>query len=179
MYATRYRHWGQRRLLLSATMSALLAACASSPSGSIRDHAATTVTMQHYPLALGEISTGATPRKQPMPVYPSDLLDERLAPVEVAARLIVDTEGKVSEVHIDGEDQAAPQQRQFAEAVRTAAMQWSFEPLRITPWAADANGNTHGVGSQARSFSLEYVFRFAWKDGKPVTEAHATTSIER
>lgn len=178
MYAMCHRHGCQHRLLLCAIVCTLLAACASVSPGAAGYHPVTRGPLQHYPLALGEITTGATPRTQPMPIYPPALLHARLAPLEVAARLIVDTEGKVSEVLIEGEDQADPQKRQFDEAVHAAAMQWTFEPLRVSQWAADANGNTHDVGSQARAFSLEYVFRFAWKDGKPATEARASAATE-
>lgn len=130
--------------------------------------------IQHYQLALGEVSTGAVPSSHPAPDYPATLLDQRLPPLEVEARLIVDEEGKVSEVRIADEERADAHTRLFDEAIRTAAMQWTFEPLRISQWASDANGNTHQVGSEARPFSLDYVFRFAWKDGKPVTDTSAS-----
>ncbi|WP_266151057.1 hypothetical protein [Dyella halodurans] len=138
-----------------------------------------TAGMQHYQLALGEISAGATPLLHPAPVYPPALLAARLPPQEVEALLVVDTEGKVNDVRIADEAQADPQQRLFAQAVRTAAEQWTFEPLRISRWAADANGNPHEVDSEARPFSLHYVFHFAWKDGKPVTDASAPPDAGR
>jgi hypothetical protein len=170
----------QRRLSLygilpAVAVSALLAACASAPSGEAGHHAP---AMQHYPLALGEITTGGIPRDRAMPQYPPGLLDARLPPQEVKAALMMDTAGKVSEVRIEGEDLANPQQRQFDDAVRTAVMHWTFEPLRVSQWAADANGNTHDVASQTRPFSQNYVFRFEWKDGKPVTEASAPPAPE-
>jgi hypothetical protein len=126
--------------------------------------------LQHYQLALGQVSTGAVPSSHPAPDYPAGLLDQRLPPQEVEARLIVDEQGKVSEVRIADEERADAQTRLFDNAVRAAAMQWAFEPLRISQWAADANGNSHEVSSEKRAFSLDYVFRFAWKDGKPVTD---------
>jgi len=158
-------------LLAAAAVTALLAACVGAPTGT-NGHPST--SMQHYPLALGEITTGGMPRDHAAPPYPPGLLDARLPPQAVRATLLVDTAGKVSEVRIEGEGQANPQQRQFDDAVRGAVMHWSFEPLRASQWAADASGNAHDVGSQARPFSLDYVFRFAWRDGKPVTEASAS-----
>jgi hypothetical protein len=128
---------------------------------------------QHYQLALGQISTGGMPRNHPVPLYPVALLDARLPPQEVNAHLLVDEQGKVVEVRIAGEMSADAQTRSFDDAVRAAAMQWTFEPLRISQWAADANGNTHDVSSEARPFSLDYVFRFAWKDGKPIADVSA------
>ena len=130
--------------------------------------------MQHYQLALGQVSTGAVPWHHPAPVYPDALLDQRLPPQEVEARLIINEEGKMAEVRIAGEERADAHARLFDDAVRAAAMQWTFEPLRISQWAADANGNSHEVSSEKRAFSLDYVFRFAWKDGKPVTDAGAS-----
>lgn len=154
-------------------LAAVLAACASTPSSSPEgDTSYRSVSkdgMQHYQLALGEVSTGAVPRDHPAPIYPSGLLAARLPPQEVEALLIVDTKGRVSEVRMADEAQADPQSRLFMAAVRTAAMQWTFEPLRVAQWASDANGDTHEVGSEVRPFSLDYVFRFAWRDGKPVT----------
>jgi hypothetical protein len=130
--------------------------------------------MQHYQLGLGEIATGAVPIYHPTPSYPPECLAARLPPQEVEALLIIDADGKVSEVRIAQEAQADPPLRPFAQAVRTAAKQWTFEPLRVNRWAADANGNSHEVDSESRPFSVHYVFRFAWKDGRPVTDANAT-----
>lgn len=186
MGAKRSERAGTRHRLgngLIIGMVTLLAACASTPTSSPAPPSPEADTsyrsvskdgMRHYQLALGEVSTGATPYDHPAPVYPATLLAARLPPQEVEALLIVDTEGRVSEVRMADEAQADPQQRLFMAAVRTAAMQWVFEPLRVSQWASDANGNTHEVGSEVRPFSLYYVFRFAWKDGKPVTEANAT-----
>ena len=162
--------------------AAMLAACATTPTagphatteGDTSYRADAKGDLKHYELALGEVSTGAVPAEHPAPAYPPSLLDQRLPPLEVAARLVVDGQGKVSEVRIEGEAQADARTRLFDEAVRAAAMQWTFEPLRISQWAADADGNTHEVGSQRRPFSLDYVFRFAWRDGRPVADASAS-----
>jgi len=165
---------------LPASLGIALAGCASVPptvpakpavEGDTSYRAAQKDDLQHYQLALGQVSTGAVPSHHPAPVYPDALLDQRLPPEEVEARLVVNEEGKVAEVRIADEERADAHTRLFDDAVRAAAMQWTFEPLRINQWASDANGNTHEVSSEARPFSLDYVFRFAWKDGKPVTDA--------
>jgi hypothetical protein len=178
-------HRGRRMYHLVCWAGALcvgLAGCASAPSpgsakpGTEGDTSYRSIAkddLQHYPLALGQVSTGAIPHEHPAPAYPPTLLDLRLPPREVGARLIVNEEGRVSEVRIDDEARADPDTRLFDAAVRAAAMQWTFEPLRISQWAADANGNTHEVSSEARPFSMDYVFHFAWKDGRPVTDASA------
>lgn len=162
--------------------AAMLAACACVPAAG--PHATTESDtsyravakgdLTHYELALGEVSTGAVPAEHPAPAYPPSLLGQRLPPQEVEARLVVDEQGRVSEVRIEDEAQADARTRLFDEAVRATAMQWTFEPLRISQWAADADGNTHEVGSQTRPFSLDYVFRFAWRDGRPVADASAS-----
>ncbi|WP_233171811.1 hypothetical protein [Dyella sp. ASV21] len=161
----------------------LLAACASAPSNTASPRPATEVDaahraadrgeVAHYELALGQVSTGAVPREHPAPVYPVALREARLPPQEISARLIVDAQGRVSEVCIDGANPADPLRSPFDAAIRAAALQWTFEPLMVSQWAADANGNTHEVGRQAQPFRFDVVFRFAWKDGKPVTGADA------
>lgn len=160
-----------------------LAGCAGTPAagppkpsteGDTSYRAVAKDDLKHYQLALGQVASGATPLEHPTPVYPPALLGQRLQPQEVAARLIVDETGKVTEVRMVDEAQASPETRLFDEAVRAAAMQWVFAPLHVSQWAADADGNTHEVGSEERPFSMDYVFRFAWKDGKPVTDASAS-----
>lgn len=167
-------------LVLCSVLMVVLAGCASAPKaaapkpstqGDTSYRSVDKDDLQHYQLAMGQISTGATARDTPAPVYPAALLDQRLPPIDVAARLVVDEQGKVSEVRIDGEAQADAHTQLFDGAVRAAAMQWTFEPLRISQWAANANGESHVVSNEARPFSMDYVFRFAWKDGKPVTGA--------
>ncbi|WP_198670274.1 hypothetical protein [Dyella sp. C9] len=179
------RHWlGAGSLLLPV----LLAACASNPSAAPTSprtgadtsyHAADQGDVAHYELALGQVSSGAVAQDRPPPVYPPSLLDLRLPSREVSARLFVDTQGKVSEVRIEGEAQADAQQRLFDAAVRAAALQWTFAPLTVSQWAADANGNSHVVSSEARPFSVDLVFRFAWKDGRPVTGVDAAVPTGR
>jgi hypothetical protein len=175
--------WARHRAVLALTaLGMALAGCASQPpqaalkpttEGDTSYRAVYKDDTKHYQLALGQVSTGAVPWEHPAPVYPEALLAERLPAQEVQAQLIVNEQGKVAEVRMADEAQADPATRLFDEAVRTAAMQWTFEPLRISQWAADANGNTHEVGSEARPFSADYVFLFAWKDGKPVADASA------
>ncbi|WP_266180239.1 hypothetical protein [Dyella humicola] len=171
-----------------AAAATMLAGCATTPSpapaqpspqGDTSYRAVAKESMRHYQLAMGEISTGAIPSARSAPIYPPELLSSGLPPVEIEAQLIVNAEGKVSEVRIADEVQVDPQRRPFADAVRKAAMQWTFEPLLISRWAADANGNEHKVDSEARPFSAAYVFRFAWKDGKPVTDVNAAADGAR
>lgn len=181
MQMARHRYSGVRLTLLAAVSVLGLVACASTPPATAARPPPASgnsgrITVQHYPLALGEISTGAVLREHPSPVYPPSLLDAQLPPEEVQARLVVDTQGRTREVQIAGELAADPQRKLFDEAVRDATLQWTFDPQPITQWAADANGNTHQVGSEARPFGMDLLFRFAWKNGQPAVDVSALTT---
>ncbi|MGH8159649.1 MAG: hypothetical protein ACREPQ_16125 [Rhodanobacter sp.] len=157
-------------------MLLVLTGCASSPRIALppsRDDASWRMApppgTTRYHLALGDVSTGATPLQRVTPVYPASQLAACLPPQEVQARLSVDKTGKVSDVRriVVDEWSATPRWEQFFAAVRVAALQWRFTPLQIEHWAADANGNTHEVDSETRPFSLSYVFRFECHAGQP------------
>lgn len=119
-----------------------------------------------YQLAMGEVSSGGTPFRRVAPAYPPDLLASCPPPQEVPALLIVGVNGMVGEVRITDEARADASRRAFIAAVRTAALQWRFNPLTIDRWAADADGNSHVVDSETKPFSLDYVFRFECHAGK-------------
>ncbi|WEN15344.1 hypothetical protein PY254_01300 [Rhodanobacter sp. AS-Z3] len=129
-----------------------------------------------YQLALGEVSSGATPFQRVSPVYPPAQLASCPPPAEISALLVVDVKGAVSDVRIADEAQADPARQGFISAVRAAALQWQFSPLQINHWAADADGNTHVVDSETRPFSLTYVFRFECHAGKSTVSAAAAKS---
>ncbi|RAO74700.1 hypothetical protein CA260_19785 [Dyella jiangningensis] len=129
--------------------------------------------MRQVTLALGQTSTGATPLEQPVPVYPPSLQVLHMPPQDIEARLVVDAQGKVGEVRVKDEAQADPSHRQFIEAVRAAAMRWTFVPWRTQQWAADANGDAHSVGDHAQPFEVGYLFRFAMNGDAPVVEVRA------
>jgi hypothetical protein len=113
-----------------------------------------------YELAIGQVSSGAVPEHRTTPVYPPALLQRCPPPAEVRALLIVDVAGKVDDVRVDGEASADADRRLYIAAVKTAARQWAFVPLKVDRWAADANGESHVVDSETRPFSLAYDFRF-------------------
>jgi hypothetical protein len=153
--------------LLSA--AALLAACAhtaqkptSDPGvGSTSYRVANDTGLAHYSLALGQVAMGATIEQHVPPAYPDSELAACPPQVELPARVIVDTRGNVGEVRM-----APPTAQQpFAEAVRKALQDWRYTPLTITRWAADADGNSHAVDTEAKPFSLDYVFTFRCEHG--------------
>ena len=126
-----------------------------------------------YQLALGEVSSGATPVQRVSPLYPPGQLTSCPSPQEVPVLLVIDDKGAVGEARVAGEAHADPARHAFIDAVRAAALQWKFNPLQINRWAADADGNSHVVDSETRPFSLTYVFRFECHAGKSTVSAAA------
>ncbi|WP_231381700.1 hypothetical protein [Rhodanobacter sp. OR87] len=166
--------------LCGCMLSLLLAGCATSPhqslppaSGDASWRVVVPPDTVRYQLALGEVSSGATPFKRVTPVYPPSVLAHCPPPQEVPALLVVDEQGKVDEVRVTGEAQADASRHVFVDAVRVAALQWQFNPLTINRWAADVDGNSHVVDSEAKPFSLAYVFRFACHAGKSTVSSAA------
>lgn len=154
----------------------LIAGCATQPqiasppppTGDTSWHIKEPEGTKHYQLAMGSVSSGATAADRVTPVYPPGELVSCPPPFEVEALLIVDKAGKVSEVRVANEAQADTHRREFINAVRTAALQWDFLPLKVDRWAADADGNSHVVDSETLPFSQTYVFRFECHAGKAV-----------
>lgn len=166
-----------RRLSL-AVLAAWLAGCASTPrpaspppSGDASWRMVAPPGTVRYQLALGEVSSGATPIQRVSPVYPPSQLSVCPPPLEVPALLVIDGKGAVSEVRVTDGAQAGSARHAFIAAVRAAALQWKFSPLQIARWAADADGNSHVIDSQTRPFSLAYVFSFACHGGKSSVSA--------
>lgn len=129
--------------------------------------------MAHYRLALGDTATGATPFQRVTPAYPPDQLAACPPVQEVQVQVIVDEKGKVGDVRgVPVDDMSGtPPWHAFFDAVRTAVLQWQFDPLRIDHWAADADGHTHEVDSTTKPFSLMYAFRFECHAGKTTVSA--------
>ncbi|WNL46606.1 hypothetical protein RKE25_02910 [Dyella sp. BiH032] len=155
-----------------AVSAALLVGClhvttqsSPPPSGSANWHAVLPEGTARYQLAMGEVSSGAAPDRRVNPIYPPSLLSRCPPPVEVRAWLVVDASGKVADVRADDEASANADRRSYIDAVKVAARQWSFVPLKIDRWAADANGESHVVDSETRPFSLAYDFRFECHSG--------------
>ena len=160
--------------LAPAAFAVALAGCASTAArppeviheGHASWRAVETPDTVHYALALGEVSSGAAVLSRVTPDYPPSELATCPPAVEVIAKLIVDTRGRVTEVRPDNAEAAAPERRPFLEATRSAAMQWRFEPLQINHWSADANGGSYLVDSRNEPFSIDYVFRFSCQAGR-------------
>jgi len=147
----------------------LLAGCAHTAQkpgaeaglGSASYRIANDTGMAHYELALGQVATGATLEAHEPPVYPEVMLAACPPLVDIPARVIVGMQGSVDEVRMNPSAAQAP----FADAVRQAVRDWRYSPLTITRWAADADGTSHPVDTQAKPFSLDYVFIFHCEHG--------------
>jgi hypothetical protein len=170
--ATLVRYGSGAVLLMQLGCAAPQRDASPPPEGNASWRMAAPKDMVRYQLAMGEVSSGGTPLHRVTPVYPVDQLARCPPPQEVPALLIVDTAGKVVDVRMEGETAADAHRHAFADAVRAAALQWQFNPLQITRWAADADGNSHVVGSQAEPFSLAYVFRFVCTAGRAEISAY-------
>lgn len=167
-------------MLLPVLFGTMLVGCATTqrmppppPTGDASWHMVAPAGTTRYQLALGDVSSGATPFQRVTPIYPNDQLARCPPPQDVQAQLIVDQAGKVSEVRVVDEAQADAGRRSFIAAVRVAALQWQFSPLQISHWAADADGNSHVVDSETKPFSLSYVFRFACHGGESSVSTEA------
>jgi hypothetical protein len=129
---------------------------------------------EHYEEREDETATVTVALEQLAPEYPADMIGLHLPHVVVTAKLIVDTEGRVSEARIEppaGSDVEHP--AAFDDAVRNASVRWRYTPLRIRTFEdiLDAEGNVTGtrvVKDEAKPFSLDYEFDFDLRDGKPV-----------
>ena len=153
-------------LLATATLLAGCAHTVRKPSvepgvGSASFRTASDTGLAHYNLALGQVAMGATLEAHDPPAYPDAMLTLCPALVELPARVIVGTQGSVDEVRVN----PPATQRAFAEAVRRAVQGWRYAPLTITRWAADADGTSHPVDTEAKPFSLDYVFTFRCEHG--------------
>lgn len=149
------------------------------PSGDATWHRLEATDMTHYRLAIGEVSSGGTPFQRVTPAYPPGPLAACPAPVEVHALLVVDAAGKVTEVRPADPAAVVPGSVPFLDAVRSAAMQWQFNPLQINHWSADANGDSHVVDSKTLPFSQVYAFVFTCHAGKAQVSAGNAVAVGR
>jgi hypothetical protein len=155
--------------LLAATAAALLAGCAHTAReapvepgvGSAAYRVADNTGLAHYQLAMGQVAMGATLEAHEPPTYPDAMLTTCPPRVELPARVIVGTQGGVDEVRMS----VPAAQQAFAAAVQQAVRGWRYAPLTITRWAADADGTSHPVDTEAKPFSLDYVFTFRCEHG--------------
>jgi hypothetical protein len=119
----------------------------------------------HYEQPLGSPDNS-------LPTYPSDLLSQRLPPVSVQVRVVVNELGKVTSVI--GSEPASPGRLPFVESVRSTLQHWKFTQLvKVIPGDTytalpDGNGSQFIYPGKATAlpFHQDYRFIFSQKDGK-------------
>lgn len=159
----------------------LLAACVSvtavkppPPRAQVSYHAVADADTPRYPVEPSQVAVDPTTgSRNRTPVYPPTLVPLRLPPIQVRAKLIVDSSGHVTRTLIAGESTVGANTRAFDAAVRQAVLHWTFEPLRMTTWKDMPDGSSKRVTDRPVPFSQDYVFRFELRDGKPVVSAGA------
>ncbi|MBC8024570.1 MAG: hypothetical protein H7Y89_01135 [Steroidobacteraceae bacterium] len=125
-----------------------------------------------YPVDTGERFVYPAPwDDNPPPSYPELLLSQRLPPVRVKIRLIVDEGGRVQQTTLlDAPGQNDPA---FFAAVQTALGTWTFTPLirqkraRGKTTTLKYHGITHQMTGDATAlpFHQDYEFTFTQRDG--------------
>ena len=163
------------RRLPPAAMLLLLTGCAvhglrtaASAKPDRAGESARPVAMTRYSLPMGNIASGGNLIERPLPVYPKSMLASCPARFDVQVVLYVNRDGRVEQVVGEVVDATPPHWRVYFPPVQAAALQWRFNPLRVTHWAADVDGNSHVVDSANKPFKRFYTFQFACHGGKPV-----------
>lgn len=170
------------RCALACLFPVLIAACAHAPpmeparpappprDGKVSYEVIPAGSGGEYQMQDGQSSFGAQPITNDPPAYPPALVAENLPTVVVRAKVIVDGEGKVSDVRDLDAVAVDATHKAFFAATRDAALHWAYSPMTIVQEHEDAHGNFSESRNTA-PFSLDYAFRFELKDGKPVVTA--------
>ena len=111
---------------------------------------------ERYEIRAGEQFFRELPKREnAKPIYPGHLLEKKLEPVSVVARLIVNETGAVETAEIVDSSSGLPE---FSESVLTAVRSWTFIPLKRV------------VGSKLEPlpFTQEYRFTFKQENGRAV-----------
>lgn len=163
----RYAPWRWRAAMLAA--SGVLAGCAlqahkpESREGYAADGAVSAEIIDRPDTARYQPVVGSTYfnplpiRENAKPVYPVALLEQRLPPVAVVARIIVDGTGAVERAEVIESTSDEPA---FRDAVLLAVRSWTFVPLR----------RVTGDRIEPLPFTQEYRFTFKQLNGRAVVE---------
>ena len=142
-------------------------------SGDVQSTAVQAPKNERYEAVLGTRFEQPVPfPENPVPVYPADLLSQRLSPIEVHVRLVVDKHGVVSESRLT--TPTGGQTSAFSAAVISATLQWHFLPLveiKAGPGTSSIFvGDTefqYAGEATALPFHQDYAFVFSQVDGSP------------
>jgi len=146
------------------------------PQTSVKVSAHVAPGTPRYEEGEDEISNRPSPLEFPAPAYPPVAIALGLRRVEVNAKVIVDTAGRVSEVRIAAAPDPTTHPSVFDEVVREALLRWRYIPLTFRRFVEvkDGQGNvvdSRLLSSENKPFSLDYNFVFELRDGKPVVGA--------
>lgn len=150
----------------------VLASCASKPSGETTKPSSGTTSYTSNGAVKAEIVVApegsrykATPsvsyiNPEPaapntVPTYPPFLLANRLDPIEVIARVVVNAAGLVETATVTHN---SSQEQAFSDATLTAVKGWTFSPLK----------RIEGLLAEPIPFTQEYRFTFKQVDGRAV-----------
>jgi hypothetical protein len=159
--------------LIACTRQTKLELVPPPPQTSVKYSAHVAPGTPRYEEKEGEVSNRPVPVEHPPPEYPSAAVALGLHRVVVSVKVIVDSEGKVSEVRIPPAVDSAARPAVFDDAVRAALLRWRYVPLTFRRFAEvkDAEGDVvdaREVSVEHRPFSLDYDFLFELRDGKPM-----------
>ena len=159
------RTHGPPRAALALLAACMMASCASAPSppattfaadGAVATAIVEPPDARHYEVQPGEQFFRELPRRENVaPVYPPALLDRRLGPVSVVARIVVGASGDVERAAVVDADAADPA---FAEAVLAAVRTWTFIPLK----------RIVDNRMEPLPFTRDYRFTFTQQNGRAV-----------
>jgi hypothetical protein len=170
------------KLAGSVILSCLLGGCAAnkpaelSGPGRLVDVGILTIAAapaDTYPVEANETYRYPDPWDDHLPpAYPESLLAQRLPPVRLKLRAIVDEGGRVTQTTLLDSGGAAPHPA-FVAAARATVGAWAFTPLvRLTPAPGETTtlayqGITHQFTGKAVAlpFHQDYEFTFTQRDG--------------
>ncbi len=121
-----------------------------------------------YELQGGQSFSQPNLQKRVDPVYPSELVNANLKPLDIVAQVIVSELGHVSEVRFANYLGDNTNRGKFEQSIREAVSKWEYSPLTFTTSQIGSNGQKVTV-IQAKPFSLWYMFHFEIKNGRPVS----------
>jgi hypothetical protein len=109
------------------------------------------------------------------PVYPPELLPQRLPPRAIAARVVVDESGSVTAV-TPIEPLANEADERFFAAIVAACESWRYAPYTEVADTPIETPNDDGTvtteyPSRALPFHLDYAFTFSQQDGRATVSA--------
>lgn len=167
------------RLVLSVMLPFALVACAHAPQvtqvpqplrdGKVSYEALPVVADGSYKLEASQTSFGAQSIARDPPAYPAELVASNLPPVTIRVKVIVDGEGKVTDVR-DLDAPADEHHAAFFAACRQATLHWSYTPMTIVDIHEESGGGISQIRHTA-PFSLDYAFHFELKDGAPLVSS--------